>query len=287
MLSHGMPRPMRVIIYSEATCEALNLAQAAAELHALTGLQAELRGEFVAHWLATDAERGAVGTRLVEGYPDTVAAALVRARVADPMARFQPEREPLYAELSAERRALGKAGRTSRGILYGGAQVQWVLAELMGEEEAEALHVVVTGRLVGTWMPADGRWHAHTGVYGLPTLLSTTGLVQAPARPREYYQGQTMAAARVAPREFVEAALQQQLADRMLLLGDPRITPCVAGLLLQAIHFHLTGRAFCEEPACRLFNARRQEELLRSQCSDEAGLCPRHQAFFDDLRGNV
>ena len=47
---------------------------------------------------------------------------------------------------------------------------------------------------------------------------------------------------------------------------------------------HLTGEAFCEVPTCRLFNARRQEELIRSQCSEEAGLCPRHEAFFRHLR---
>jgi hypothetical protein len=242
-----------------------------------------------------------------------LAEALVRARVVDPMARFQPEREPMPMEIAAERRALETPGKTSVGILYDGAVVQWLMAEVMeptpaplpfppcdaGQAEGgtaagkdacattatDKCHVIVTARLVGTWMAEDRRWHAHTVLLGEPAIISTTGLIQAPARPREYYQGQALATSRLVPREVVEAELQRRMADRMLLPGDARITQAALGCALQAIAFQVTGSGFCEEPACRLFNARRQEDLIRSQCSDEAGLCPQHKALFAELRG--
>ena len=263
-------------MYDEGSCEALRVEELAEEVQRVSGLVVEVRGEFVRHW--ADA-RG------------KLAEALVRARIADPMSRFQSDREALPAEVAAERRALETPGRTSVGILYDGTVVQWLMAEVMEHGVAAEVartgaecHIAITGRLLGTWVPEDRRWHAHTVLLGEPNLISTSGLVQAPARPREYYQAQALATTRLAPREVVEAELRRRMADRMLLPGDPRLTPAAAGCALQAIACHLTGEAFCEVPTCRLFNARRQEELIRSQCSEEAGLCPRHEAFFRSLR---
>jgi hypothetical protein len=279
-----------VYLYDEGSCEALRVEELAEGLRAIGGVRAEVRGEFVKHWVtaaATTAGRTHGSAPTTTG---RLAEALVRARVVDPMARFQPEREPMPMESAAERRALETPGKTSVGILYDGAVVQWLMAEVSESHRQDAgetadCHVVLTARLLGTWVAEDRRWHAHTVLLGEPAIISTTGLVQAPARPREYYQGQALAASRFVPREVVEAELQRQMADRMLLPGDPRITQAALGCALQAIAFQVTGEAFCNVPTCRLFNARRQEDLIRSQCSDEAGLCPQHKAFFAELRG--
>jgi len=269
------------------------MAEVACAIEEITGLGAEVRPEFVSFWVdrgrADPAGLSEVGRRLVEGYPHALAAALVAARVPDPMRRPQPEHQPAPVELAAERRGLGTHGRTSVGILYDGARVQWLMAEIMGDREgpgdaAPAVHVVTTARLLGTWAEADSRWHAHTILCGEPAIISTSGLVQAPARPKEYYQGQALATTRLVPREVVEAELQQRLADRMLLPGDPRMTQVVTGYVLQATAFWATGSAFCPTTTCRLYNARRQEELLRAQSSEQARLCPDHEALFADMR---
>jgi hypothetical protein len=294
-----------VHLYDEGTCEALRVEGLAEELRAIAGVGVEVRGEFVRHWATT-----AGGSRAAATTTKRLAEALVRARVVDPMARFQPDREPMPVEIAAERRALETPGKTSVGILYDGAVVQWLMAEVMDPAplppsvqkggtaaafascpggtlpQRQECHVILTARLLGTWMAEDRRWHAHTALLGEPAMISTTGLVQAPARSREYYQGQALATSRLVPREVVEAELQRSMADRMLLPGDARITQAALGCALQAIAFHVTGSGFCETPTCRLFNARRQEDLVRSQCSDEAGLCPQHEALFAELRGN-
>jgi len=300
---------MKVSLYDEGTCPALRVGELAEGLARLTGARVETRGEFVRDWAATVGrthgsaptdDRGSCRGRpmcppltTTEG----LARALARARVVDPLSRLQPEREPTAVEVAAEQRALETAGKASVGLLYDGAVVQWLMAEWMecgseakaGSVAAEAAptvecHVIVTARLLGTYMAEDRRWHAHTVLLGEPAILSTSGLVQAPARPKEYYQGQMLATNRLIPREVVEAELQRRLADRMLLPDDPRITAAALGCALQAVSFQATGEAFCEEPVCRLYNARRQEELLRSQCSEEARLCPRHEALFRSLR---
>ena len=272
--------------YDEGTCASLRLGEVPRAIEEITGLGAEVRPEFVSFWVergqADPVGLGEVGRRLVGSYPDALAAALVAARVYDPMRRLQPEHEASPVEIAAERRGLGTPGRTSVGILYDGVRVQWLMAELLAEPVA--VHVIITARLLGTWAEADSRWHAHTILCGEPAIISTSGLVQAPARPKEYYQGQALTTTRLVPREVVEAELRERLADRMLLPDDPRMTQVVTGYVLQAIAFQATGSAFCPTPTCRLYNARRQEELLRAQSSPEARLCPEHEALFAAMR---
>jgi hypothetical protein len=200
------------------------------------------------------------------------------------MQRLQPDRAPSAVELAAERRVLEAPGRISAGILYDGAVLQWLLAELIHPDEHRDCHISLTARLVGSWAPDDRRWHAHASLYGQPNIISTSGLIQAPTRPREYYQGQQLAATRMVPREVLEAKLQQRLRERMLVADDPRMTQVVTGYALQALASHFTGSPFCPVPTCPLYNARRQEELIRAQCSEESGLCEAHKALFEGVR---
>ena len=274
---------MTVFLYDEGSCGVLRAEELAEELRRFRALQVEVRGEFVGFW------SGAANGIAPEAAPATerLLRTLVKARVVDPLRPEQPEREPLPVEIAAERRALQGRGRTSVGVPYNGGVVQWLMGELIGEADRDDCHIILTARLLSTFTPDDHRWHAHTVLLGEPHLISTTGIVQAPARPREYYQGQAMATTGLVPREVVEAELQRRLADRMLTADDPRITSAALGLALQAVAYQLTGEAFCPEPTCRLFNARRQEELIRSQCSPEARLCARHEALFATLPGGV
>ncbi|MGQ9729823.1 MAG: DUF6775 family putative metallopeptidase [Candidatus Zipacnadales bacterium] len=280
---------MRVFVYNEGTCQALNIDQLTSELEHLAGVEAEIRTEFVDYWIrqvnaVPEAQLSRTGRDLHARHPEALACALVKARIINPLVRWQPSREVLPAELAAEKKAL-QPGHTSVGILYDGGQIQALMAELLPTSELQACHIILTERLLGTFAAEDGRWHARTSIYGEPNLISTSGLLQAPVRPKEYYQLQGLAAVRAVPREIVEAQLQVKLRDRMLVPNDDRLTAIVVGLTLQAIAFYLSGQAFCENPTCRLFNAHRQEELLRAHYSKEAHLCATHQALFASTRG--
>ena len=116
------------------------------------------------------------------------------------------------------------------------------------------------------------RYHARVGIYGFPSLISTSGAAEAPAKPREYYLKLRMG--------YDRGSLEQEFAGRFLEQDDPRLTDVMKGYLLQAVYFHLWGMPFCSDLNCRLYNAHFQEDVLHAQLGSPYELCPYH----DDMR---
>ena len=111
-----------------------------------------------------------------------------------------------------------------------------------------------------------------------PSIISTTGIIEAPAKPREYYMELI---SNMAQGLNVDS-LMKKYRGNYLEYHDKRISTVVEGYVLQAIFYYLTGDAFCENVDCRLFNPHWQKDLLRSQI--EIGkLCDRHQKILDEL----
>jgi len=269
MLIPPLTAPHRIALYDEGSCPTLRAEEVAAWLRGLTGIPAEVQGGLFEVSAPADL--------------DGMARRLAQLRVTDPTAP-RGDRELLYMEVQAERRALGTPGRTVRGVLYDGFALSALLDEALPPERrvGDELHLVVTARLIGSFDADDLRWHARTSIYGRLSIISTTGLVQAPARPREYYLALDRLA-RAAPRELVEAQLQAEFGDRCLQEDDERLTEVLKGYALQAVLYHLTGEPFCDEPTCRLFNAHWQEEMLRAQL-EPPELCPEHTQLLAALR---
>ena len=121
------------------------------------------------------------------------------------------------------------------------------------------LHLIITGRLFGTF--ETKRYHARVLLTGEPALISTSGIVEAPARPREYY--------------FVKAnllsigkeidGLDEIYKDRFVDYGDARMTNILCSYTLQQIKNKINGEPFCENTGCCLYNSHWQEELLNLQ----------------------
>ncbi len=211
---------------------------------------------------------------------EAAAKSLARARVKDPDTAVQ-DFEPMYGEVDYEIRALRGDAKVG-GVVYDGR----LLAEtyrkhFLREVSSETAHVVLTGRLVTTFSRDDLRHHLRTIVCGFPSIVSLPGIVEAPAKPREYYvmkQELEMRGAGELQLERLKAAFR----DRFIDYGDERITDVLAGLLLQAVMFHLTLEPFCRDKKCRLFNAHWQEDLIESQVSS-ASLCRRHAKQMSEL----
>ena len=55
------------------------------------------------------------------------------------------------------------------------------------------------------------------------------------------------------------------------------MTEVVKGYVLQALVFHSTEEAFCEDRNCRFFNAHWQEEMIAAQLGGGYEICPFHQ----------
>lgn len=195
---------------------------------------------------------------------------LCRMRVLDPTrdAGERPRR-PLKPELDFETRLLAGARRPSAGLIYDGGELQVLAFGLLARAERGpgALHVWFTERLFATWDDAARRYHARVSLYGLPSIVSSSGMVEAPALEREEYLARRFG---VAPR-----AAEAEDGGRRLLYEDPRTAEIAKGYAMQAVFYGLTGEPFCDDPRCRLFNAHWQREMLAAQLGG-TDFCSRH-----------
>jgi hypothetical protein len=216
---------------------------------------------------------------------ESIAHALAQARILK--AHSQELNECVYpVEKAYEYRQLKFPEIRKPGPVYSGFLFQALLASLIPREERDLkhLHVVFTLKRLATW--DDARWHLRTILLSLPTVLSISGLVEAPARDREYYL-----------LSSVDPALGETFLSHSrdwLNLHDERMTDVVKGYLLQALFFQwkiLQGEdfEFCANPACSLYNSHWQREVLQAQLPHS--LCDLHQQewklYTQHVRGAV
>ncbi len=156
--------------------------------------------------------------------------------------------------------------------LYDGYWLQRCLFRAMWSSEnkdrSPAIHIVLTDKLIGTY--DIKRYHARVVLTGVPAIISTSGLVEAPARPREYYF--MKASYLQSGRDLGE--LDSIFWDRYLVYDDERTTSVTYSYILQVLSYEITGVAFCEDRSCCLYNSHWQEGLLDTQLKGE--LCEAH-----------
>lgn len=253
----------RIYLYEEPRCPALRVDLIAAYLRGCLRERVAVatRGDF---WAAIPADQ-----------EPEVAAAWAQARISDPGRPFSV-RKPLAQELRYERRRLRDLGYRGWGILYDGLAVMRLAASLLPAEERvwDYLHIIFTNQLLGTWDREGSRWHARTAVFGFPCLVSTSGLAVAPARSPAWHLLKQVLGSDPAARGF-------SVEESFLEVDDPRLTEVGKGIALQCVFYRLMGDPFCGDPACRLYNAHRQSELIYAQLRPHAGLCSFHRRILD------
>lgn len=256
----------RVWLYDEGTASTLRCDDVAHYLgETVAGIDAGCRGDFIIHWLAGSRDSLAALAR-------RIACLKVRDLSAPPTSAT-----PLAAEIAFEQRRLENDNRGAFGIVYDGLGFQALLAELSVVREADAVHIVFTNRLLATWQEDDLRYHLRTIICGVPCVISTSGLVEAPAKPREFHAARR-ALGNAAGAGAAYEILKQQFAGRFLDHDDERLTEVTKGYALQALAYHLVGEPFCDDPRCRLYNAHWQEEMLAAQLGGR--LCERHRTML-------
>lgn len=194
----------------------------------------------------------------------------------------QEEQEPLYGEVQYEKRILQEPHRRMTGILYDGFRLVRVFRGALPENEAttDIAHIAFTNRIISTYEKGDIRYHARVIMCGFPSLISTSGLIEAPAKPREYYLMKQKYAATGSepPAEELKAAFEGRFID----YDDENMTQALKGYTLQSIFYHTTGEPFCGDKDCMLFNAHWQEEVLNAQIVS-GQLCEPHEQMLDDM----
>jgi len=254
-----------VFIYSDYPSRSLSIGEVIDYLKDC-GLSAEDRGNFF-EFLGLTREEGLELGKKIAG-----------TRVLDISTSLDEIREPIYGEINVElRRLTGRA--SSLGVLYDGLWLQRILHRVMadraeGEFKSGFIHMIFTSRLFGTF--GTKRYHARVILSGLPSLISTSGIVEAPARPKEYYW---LKAGFIRGGKDVKE-LDLIYKGRFIEYDDPRITRVLRAYALQAIFYELTGDPFCDNPSCCLYNSHWQEEVLKVQI--EGRLCEKHRKALPD-----
>jgi len=215
--------------------------------------------------------RPSIGELVDAEQMETIASLLASARMKDPT-KAEQDFEPIYGELDYERRVLEGEARAG-GIVYDGRILEDIYSKIV-KPKTDRASIVLTDRLVSTFSRDDLRHHLRTIICGFPSIVSLPGIVEAPARPREFYLTKQRMELQGAGELQIEQ-LKSSFKGRFIDYGDPRTIEVVKGLVFQAVMFHLTLEPFCDKRDCRLFNAHWQEDLIRSQITS-AKLCKAH-----------
>ncbi len=247
-----------IFIYSDYPSRAL-LLRGIIDYLEKYGLSAQDRGN-VFEFLAPAKEEALDLSRKIAG-----------TRVIDISTPLDEIREPIYGEIDVELRSIGGNG-SSLGALYDGLWLQRIFYKTMAEKvefTSGFIHIIFTSRLFGTFEAK--RYHARVILTGLPSLISTSGIVEAPAKPKDYYWLKA---------GFIQGGKDTRELDliykgRFIEYDDSRMTEALRPYALQSIFYEITGNPFCDNPTCCLYNSHWQEEVLKAQVDGK--LCEKHR----------
>ncbi len=261
-----------VFIYPEPRCAAIDFDRLAVFVRSgLPHVRVHLRGPLL---------ESALDARCGRRDWQTLAEAFARAKVRDLNAAADPGWRPLPGEVSYELARLKNRASSVFGLLYDAGLILEIYRQLLPAAESglDSVNIIFTNQLIGSLDEADKRYHTRSVILGAPAVVSTSGVVEAPARPAGYYIARSTAQV-IGLSEIGNPELARSFTGDFLLEDDPRLTEVAAGLTLQALAYRMTGEPFCGSPECRLFNAHRQEELIRAQ-TGEAQFCRKHAELF-------
>jgi hypothetical protein len=232
-------------------------------------MKIEVREEFIRHHFRGDTNE--------------LAEQIAHAKVRNVSAPYT-ETEALRGEVRFEETLIANPERGTSGILYDAPKLHQIYRDMIPSEELSlnVAHLLFTSRLFGTFDEGDPRYHARAILCGYPSMLSTSGIVEAPAKPREYYiiRDRLRALGEEVPAEV----LKEQIRGRFLDYDDPRLTEVMKGYSLQALLYSITHEPFCENTECRLYNSHWQEEVITSQLGDKE-FCPEHRDLIRQISG--
>jgi len=172
------------------------------------------------------------------------------------------------------------AERIEDVVMYDGFQIQNAISTTISQDYLiqNNFHIVFTNKLTCTYDNLDHRYHGRTVICSNPAIISTTGMIEAPAKSREYY----LEAMKCKVQGLDIKSVKKNHSGEFLDYHDQRLSKIAEGCLLQAIFYYITGDAFCDSLDCRLNNAHWQKDLIYSQIKISK-LCKKHQKILGDL----
>lgn len=264
-----LPLPLRARLYNEADVKNLDLT--------------EIKEYLKEKGLFEEVETFGSFPKMYGKPVDETASKIAKTRVRNPETP-KIEFEPFEESVRLERELIegDRAGVTS--VLYDGFRLAKSFTDLIPEDERDDyyLHVVFTDRFFATWKPATQRYHSRVSVYGFPSIISTTGIVDAPARPRGFHRVE--ASDDSAGSDDLEVkGTREEFRGQFVDYDDERLTEIMKGYAMQAVFYHLSRGPFCEHKNCRLYNPHLQKNILNAQLT-KPEFCVRHQKLLEKFQ---
>ena len=252
----------KITLYDEPTVTEIQLKRLKEFLKSLFSVEVEIRNNFFENIEETAFEKIA-GTRIFD--------------LKKPFQRHNPSKDEILLENENK-----DVTNDKEMVLYDGFELQKIISEYLptSDNVIENLQIIFTNKLVCTFDENDFRYHARAVIGSNPTVISTTGMIEAPAKPKQYYLDLMT--------NFSEEKIDEikhRYKGEFLEYHDSRLSEIAEGYLLQAIMYYETGEAFCEHKECRLFNAHWQKDLFHSQLESKK-FCKRHQLIFEKIKQN-
>ncbi len=206
---------------------------------------------------------------------EELAEMLSKTRVRDPL-HVVSDRRIMPIERNYEIDVISGKSQATAGVVYDGNDLQRIAfgvlpAELRGEE---TVNIYLTERMFATWDQDDRRYHARVSLYGQPSIISTSGMVAAPARDRSVYLARRIG--------IQQGNIDANIGDDHVTAQDSRSAEIAKGYAMQAVFHAVSGQPFCANEDCRLFNAHWQKEMLRAQLTGD-DFCVEHRKRLEQL----
>ena len=203
---------------------------------------------------------------------------IASTRIFDLKNPFQ-KHTPTVEEIEIERDNADMSENDEK-ILYDGFEFHKKITEFIpiNENNTNTLHVIFTNKITCTFDDGDSRYHARSLIGSNPAIISTTGMIEAPAKPKKYY----LELLTNFSDERIEE-LNKKYEGEFLESHDSRLFEIAEGYILQAIMYYETGDAFCEDSDCRLYNAHWQKDLFHTQIENKK-FCDKHQQILERLK---
>lgn len=250
----------KIILYNEPTVPEIQIEKIKQFIIAIFQIRVEIKDNFF------------------KNLEDKVFEKIASAQIFDLKKQFK-KHIPTQKEIQIEKENIDTSEQDVM-ILYDGFELQNIISENISITD-DTLHIIFTNKLTVTFDNDDFRYHARALISSNPIIISTTGIIEAPAKPKQYYLDLLT--------NFSEGKIEEikeKYKGEFLEYHDSRLNEIAEGYVLQAILYYGTGEAFCEKKECRLFNAHWQKDLFYSQIENKK-LCNKHQENLKKLRNQI
>lgn len=166
---------------------------------------------------------------------------------------------------------------STKGLLFDFIATEDAFNKTDYSKVKNACHIILTPKLFATF-DEQKKLHLRSSIFGYPWVISTSGIVEGPAKPKEYYLYKQKYI-QLGIWDIEEAKIKKRFKGRFIDYQDKRLNEVLKGYIAQALLFYIAGEPFCKQRICRLYNAHWQSDLIYSQIKS-GGFCEVHQSLL-------